>query len=230
MRTYNKKRYFLAFVLTVAVFLFGLLLGLVIEGKRVAYIEDKTKAQNLEFSSLQLQYQYIDQLSREENCEAVTKTFNEYIKTLEEARIRLENYKEDATLRSQEFDLLWRDYTIAQLRYWLLAKRTKEICDEDYVTVLYFYSTKKECPDCEEQAFVLTYFKKLLKDKILIFALDSNFEQEPMISILKKTFEVSTYPTIVVQDEKFEGLVDKKELKEVLCSLYKTENELCTES
>ncbi|MBA3064388.1 hypothetical protein FP803_03035, partial [Candidatus Woesearchaeota archaeon] len=65
VRELNKKRYFIAALLTLFVFVLGLMLGLVIEGKRVQYIESMNRIEKLDYSSLQLQYAYIDQLSQE---------------------------------------------------------------------------------------------------------------------------------------------------------------------
>jgi len=226
-RKISKNKYIIAALITGGIFTLGLLLGLVIEGKRVSYIEEVSKEQKLDFSSLQLQYAYIDQLSQENNCEAVSKTFEKNIENLETTRIRLEGFDKDARINKQEFDLLKRDYTLAQIRYWLLAKKTKEVCGEDIVTILYFFSDDKECSQCDEQAFVLTYLKKKFKDKLLIFSFDSQFSQEPMIDLLKNTYDISTYPAIVIEGEKYEELTKIESVLENICLHYTSEIEEC---
>ena len=75
MRRISKNKYLIAALITSAIFLLGFFLGLVVEGERVKYTEVVTKLQNLDFASLQVQYAYIDEFSREENFQAVTKTF-----------------------------------------------------------------------------------------------------------------------------------------------------------
>jgi len=227
MRKMSTDKYIVAALITAGVFILGLLLGLVIEGKRVSYIEDMSREQNLDFSSLQLQYAYIDQLSQENNCEAVSKTFEKNIENLESTRIRLENFDESAKLNKQEFDLLKREYTLAQIRYWLLAKKTKELCAEDIVTILYFFSDDKECPQCDNQAFVLTYLKKRFKEKLLIFSFDSKFADEPLISILKTTYDISTFPALVIEGDKYEGLTNTEEVLANICPYYSTKIDEC---
>src|SRR3989344_3162009 len=118
MRRISKNNYLLAGAITIGIFLLGLFLGLAIEGKRVNYIESVSKKQNLEFSSLQLQYAFIDQLSLEKNCMAVQKTFEQNINSLESTRIRLENFDRDATLNKNELEILKNEYVLAQIRYW----------------------------------------------------------------------------------------------------------------
>lgn len=227
VREINRKRYLMAGILTAFVFILGIMLGMVIEGQRVQYIDKVNRIEKLDYSSLQLQYAYIDQLSREENCEAVSKTFESSVKSLTETSERLESYEKNANLNKEEFKVLKREYILSQLNYWLLAQRTKKICERDLVTILYFYSTEKECPDCEEQAFILTYLKQKFGNKLLIFALDSTYTEEPMINMLKNQYDVKEYPTIVIENEAFEGFVSKSQILNIICDKYNKKIEEC---
>lgn len=224
-RKLSKEKYIIAAFITFGIFFLGMLLGMVIEEKRIGYIEALSQQQRLEFNSIQLQYLYIDQLSQEENCVGISETFEENLNSLESARIRIENYNKNARASKEEFDFLKRDYTIVQLRYWLLAKRTKQACNLEIVSILYFYA--EDCPSCDEQAFILTYLKKRFKEKLLVFALYSSFEQEPMIKILKKTFNITINPTLIIEDKKFEGLISRETILKEICSHYTTEIEDC---
>ena len=227
MRSLSKDKYIIAGIITSGVFLLGLLLGLTIEGKRVNYIESIARKQNLDFSSLQLQYAFIDQLSMENNCLAVQKTFEQNINGLESTRIRLENFDRDATLNKNELDILKNEYMLAQIRYWLLAERTRKLCGSDIVNILYFFSDEKECPNCEKQAFVLTYLKKKFRDKLLIFSFDSKFDNEPMVPLLKNTYNVTSYPTIVIESEPRKGFQDKDVILNEICNYYREKTEEC---
>lgn len=229
MRNLSRDKYIIAGIATLGIFLLGLFLGLAIEGKRVNYIESVTRQQNLDFSSLQLQYAFIDQLSQEKNCLAVQETFEQNINNLESTRVRLENFDRDAKLNRNEFDILKNEYILAEIRYWLLAERTKKLCGSEIVSILYFFSDEKECPDCEKQAFILTYLKKIFKDKLLIFSFDSKFESEPMIILLKKTYDTTKYPTLVIEGKPKSGFQDKDAILKEICSYYKENTQDCAE-
>ena len=228
MRSLSRDKYIIAGVITLGVFLLGLFLGLAIEGKRVNYIESLSRQQNLDFSSLQLQYAFIDEMSQEKNCLAVQRTFEQNINNLESTRARLENFDTDATLNKKEFDVLKNEYILAQIRYWMLAERTRKLCGSDVVSVLYFFSDNKECPDCDRQAFILTYLKKRFKDKLLIFSFDSKFESEPMIPLLKKTYNITAYPTVVIEGKPKSKFQDKNAVLKEICTNYKEKTEDCT--
>ena len=227
VRKISKDKYLVAAFITFGVFLLGVLLGLVIEGKRVGYVETKSREQAIDLSSLQLQYQFMDQLENKDDCPILLKTFAESVSSLENTRIRLEGYDQDAKISKYEFELLKRDYIHAQIRYWLLAKKSKEICGSDLVTVLYFFSDKEECPMCDQQAFVLTYLKKIFKEKLLIFSFDSKLENEPIISLLKHSYGVTEFPTVVVDGNVTEGFASKELLLKKICDNYDSDYEYC---
>ena len=227
MREISKEKYLVAALITLGVFFLGLLLGLVIEGRRVSYIEALDREQKLGYESLQLQYAFIDQLSQEKNCDAVSKTFALTVESLESTRIKLETFDKDSSLNKYDFDLLKREYVLAQIRFWLLEKKKKELCGTDSVSVLYFFTDSKACPKCDEQSFILTYLKKRFKDKLLIFSFDSKLEGEPMINLLKSTYEIYTYPTLIIDGDKYEGFKTKSELLEIICGYYKTDFPEC---
>lgn len=227
MRTLSKDKYIFAGLITLAIFLLGLFLGLIIEEKRVQYIQKEARLRSLDFNSLQLQYAYIDQLSQENNCNAVSKTFDTNLDQLEEARIKLENFDANAKINKKEFEILKREYIQAQLRYWLLSKKRKELCNDDTVSLLYFFSDAKTCPECDNQAFVLTYLKLRFKNKLLNFIFDSKVRDEPMIELLRKAYNIRTYPTIIIENKIFEGFTSKEKLLEEICSYYKDKLEDC---
>lgn len=229
IRKIHRNRYFLAFFITLIVFMLGLLLGLVIEDRRVQLIKYQNDMQKLDFSSLQLQYQFIDMFGEEKNCGALTTAFEESISNLENSRNKLEGYTQNSNLNRKEFDLLKREYTLAQLNFWMLTKKTKNLCGLEPATIFYFYADSKSCSRCDDQAFVLTYLKNKLGANLLNFVFDSQLE-EPMITILKKNYNLTEYPTLIINDKKFSGFVSKEEILQEICPSYRqTRIELCSE-
>lgn len=221
----NVRRHITTLILTACIFIIGLLLGLLITSARISYIQNIGKEQRLEYDSLQLQYLYISELLQEQNCPALLKALEENINALEKTRVKLEEFI-GAGRQNEDYLILKREYSLAELRYWLLAKQTKEICKKESVSVLYFYSNDEECPDCETQGLILTALKDELKDKLLIFSLDANFE-EPLIAILKESYNITELPAIIIENKKLDGFIKKDELKKEICSYFKTKIKEC---
>jgi len=226
-RDINKTRYFIAAAITLCIFLLGIMLGLIIEDKRIRLSQSEGDTQKLDYRSMQIQYEFINQLGIENNCPAILKAYDENLNNLESSRIRLENYLRSSKVNKDDFNRIKRDYTISQIQYWLFAKKKAQICDSDEVSILYFFAEDKSCPDCNEQSFVLNYLKKLFGTNILIFSLNTNFTQEPMVELLQNSYNITQYPTIVFGDEKLEGLHNKDEMLELICPMYPEQIKEC---
>ena len=228
MRKINKRFYLLAGVITIIIFLLGVSLGVLIEGEQVNYVDANKNLEEVNYESLQVQYLYLSYLStseREGSCKAFTATLNEYIKKTDDTRVKLEDYIAKGNVYTEEFQLLQREYIQSQMNFWILSKKTKELCKTDYVTVLYFHS--QDCTDCANQGYVLDYLKKLFDERLLIFAFDSNYTQEPMISLLKDTYNVTTTPTIVIEEDKYDGFQSKDSLLKAICSKFEEKPDAC---
>ena len=225
MRRISKNKYLVALIITLAVFVIGVLIGLLITEKRTEFLELSGREQKIDFDSLQLQYLYLTTLSDE--CSAVNKALEGSINRLEQTRVKLENYLAQSFTNDKDFSLTKREYMLSEIRYWLLTLQTKEQCNSDVVSLLYFYSDEEECEDCYLQGTVLTFLKSKFKDRLFIFSLDSDFEREPMLGIFKENYQVTSVPTIIIKDKKLEGFVDKDVLGELICSYLENKPEVC---
>lgn len=226
VREYKKSRYFIVLLLTLAVFVIGVLIGVVISRERATYIQDENRIQRLNYDSLQLQYFYIQNiLSNAKDCSVASKTLEEQISNLALLGDRLEGFIRGTSANVKELNFLKREYTLAELRYWLFLNDVREICNDDNVYILYFYSNA-DCDECRTQGVILSFLKDNFRERLLVFALDSDFKDEPLLSIIKNSFNVTISPTLVINDEKHEGLIEKGKLLNIICSKYKDNREI----
>jgi len=228
-RKVSREKYVFAFLITALIFMLGLLLGLVVESKRIDYILFKDQEQRLDLQSLQLQYQFTNQFSEENNCEALMRTFDTNLKSLEATRIRVENYRRDTSFNKREFDLLKREYILSQMNYWLLYSRARKLCDLDSATVLYFFADEEKCPNCEKQAVILTWLKYKLNMKLLTFVFDGDYATtEPMIKLLTDVYNVTEFPTLVINNKRYVDFTNRKSILSEICPTYNDKNlEVC---
>ena len=227
-RKINKDRYILAFILTSIIFLLGSTLGMLFDNLRVNWAEHESKEQEADYLSLQFQYLYLTTLKdKNASCMVLHTAIEESMKDLSKSLQTFVTYKEETKINKKEYELVGRRYILDNLRYWLFAKKTKEECDLDVVNILYFYS-ENNCPMCPNQGIILTYFKNVFGDKLLIFPIDVDYElNEPTVTILKSQYKVTTYPTLIIEGKKYEGIVNNKELKKIICDSFKHEEEIC---
>jgi hypothetical protein len=213
----SRERYVAAAIITTIIFALGFTLGLVGDNLRADYVQNQLVEQKIDRESSQMQYNYISSLEAQQFCPAIIKNFNDNLATLDDTRFRLQTYIRDNTLGQKSFDLLKREYTLEQIRYWFLSKKAQETCNKGFTRVLYVYAGEDECDDCEDQQTVLLYFKQLLEQDLLIFSIDSAFVQEPMIELLMSSYNVTEFPTIVVNEQAYSGYQDRDEFQTALC-------------
>lgn len=228
-RKISKERYVIAAVITLLIFIPGFLLGMVIDDQRIKMLETSSQKQELDIKSLQLNYLYMSYLQNYNNsCEPMKVSIEESIKELSKSLETIERYKIDSTLNNKDFNMLLRKYLIDNLNYWILSKRTKEICNLNTINVLYFFNS--DCKVCPDQGIILTYFKKKLGDKLLVFPINTDIiEDESMIKILMTTYGVKYYPSLVIEEDLYEGITGKEELSDILCEKYGYNQTKCQE-
>ncbi len=227
-RKISKDKYVLAFVLTSIIFVLGLSIGLVFDNLRLKWTESESRQQEVDYLSLQFQYLYLTTLSdKNASCSVLNTALQSAINDLGESLQTFTRYQDETKMNKKEYELAGRTYLLDNLKYWLFARKTKEECDLDVVTILYFYS-RDNCPICPNQGVILTYFKKVFGDKLLIFPIDVDYEEnEPIITILKNQYEIVSYPTLVIENKKYEGVVGNEQLREIVCTAFKDEEENC---
>ena len=227
-RKISLERYIIAGVITFLIFTLGLSLGFVIDQKRVTWIEETSKKQELDYKSLQLQYLYLNTLeNNEKSCAVLSSTLKSTLITLSETLGDIDDFKEDTKLNEEEYKALLRKFTIDNLNYWLFAEKSKKLCDMDAVSILYFFS-RENCKICPNQGVILSYFKTLLEDDLLIFPIDTDLkENEPIISLLESVYDVESYPTLIIEEIPYRRIVPKDEMGKIICKLYKTDHKDC---
>jgi len=197
----RKSRYIAAFIITALIFFFGFLLGYSFKNMRGDALDNALNEQNIEYSNLLLQYQYISELEEEENCAFLNNVFQESLQRLNLNSELLQTYGNQKKLKQDDYSKLRQQYTISQIDYWLLARKLKNSCNLDYSIILYFFNDEENCPSCEDQGIHLDYVKRKLQDDVLIFALDGS--EEGIVSLLKTNYDVVDYPTLIINERKF---------------------------
>lgn len=225
-RTLSINRYIAAFVITLIIFFLGFVIGVFVDKIRADYTTSVIEQQKIESDSLQLQYFYLTAQNITENCPALRTIFNTNLNSLENAFSRLSNYKNRAVYKKDKFSLNYRQYALEEIKYWTLSDKIKASCKEDIVRILFFFTL--DCDECVTQGFVLDYFKKLLGDKLLVFSFNSKLaEEEPLINTLIAQFNITKYPSLVIEDQRIEEFNDRDTLNRQICSHYINKPDIC---
>ncbi len=228
-RVTSKNRYFIAAIITILIFLLGLAMGALIDSKRIDFLSQETKQLEMDYKSLQLQSMLLtDMKSNSNTCGLIKTALDNSIKTLHESLSRIENYQKDTKINEEEYETLARRYVQDNIQYWQFARQAKEQCDMNIVSILYFFSTS-HCPICPDQGVLLTYFKKIFGESLLVFPIDIDLaEKELLIRLLEANYNINETPSIVVEDTVLKGnVVQKDDLYSIICSQFNKQHPEC---
>lgn len=226
-RKFRKERFIAIAFFTFVIFVLGVLIGSVIDNERVDALSYESKVIDIDYKSNQLQYQYFDTLDKSnKSCKILPKVIEISMDTLSDSLEKITNYKEDGILNDKEYNLLERKYLLDNLKYWMFTKQANTMCNKDTVTILYFYSDS-DCKTCPNQGVILTYYKKILQNELLVFPINVDVKDESMIELIKTSYNVTTLPHLVIDEKSNSGLVTKEKMHELLCDTNKSINIEC---
>lgn len=207
------RAYLIALLMSIIIYSLGVGTGIYVQRTTTAKTEKLLEDLQSRVESAQLEYVYISTLGDSVNCDALSVLVDE---TTGEVRIigkeltELESKGETG----QKFSNLKKQYAILSTRGWILNSYVQDRCSKNATTVLYFYSVP--CSECEQQGYILDgMVSGEFKNQLIIFVLDVNVD-EPIVTTLKKTYNVKTTPALVVGNQTYLGLQTSDELRDII--------------
>ena len=135
-RKISRDKYILAGIITFLIFSLGLTLGSIFEDQRYNLVEEINLEQDVKFLSLQMQYLFLNSFSNYNNCPILAATLKEAIKDIDDSLKGIIEKEEDNNYSPKRGQLVQRRYILDNLRYWILARESKQKCDLDITTFL----------------------------------------------------------------------------------------------
>jgi hypothetical protein len=108
---------------------------------------------------------------------------------------------------------LKKQYTLLQIRDYLLTKRLSQTCDVDPTVVLYFYSNEPgSCADCNRASYALSYLHNE-NPKLRVYSFDYNL-QLGALDTLKSVEKVQPkFPAFVIDGKRSYGFTTLDEFE-----------------
>lgn len=221
IKQYDKKTIISALIISAILFSSGLFIGYLLNREKLTGIEYHMDTINTDMQNFQLQFLFFDLLGESATCPLLISTLNGINEESYEMGLKLDQYSAENEIKDEhEYSRLKKQYSRILVSYWLLSNKLKGACGLDAATIIFFIG--KNCEECDEQSFVLTYLKEKYDDKILIFTLDGSVD-EPSIEVLKEYYNVTSYPAVIVNGRRYNGLTTKDQ---ILDRINETDQEL----
>jgi len=201
------RKYLVAtsFIIAIVLFFAGFGLGFAFDKMRTSEIEASLTKSQLDEESFLLQQQLLSKNLDSATCEIAKARFVELQSQRAVIGQKLDSYSSKA-ISQAEFDNLKRKHIILSVTSLTALDNLKKNCGvADLDSILFFYSTQDSTST--KQGLVLDEIYNRFPERVVIFAFDADFEQEPLIDFLKAEYTVTQTPTIIINDiNKQEGL------------------------
>ena len=201
----SKTRYIAAFTVSTLIFLIGLYIGSSIANSKLAditYMEQELKIKIMDMELQQV-------LLTENPCDM--EDFTSLTNELYNVENKISFMEKQVGPYDEKIQRLRHYYFILEIRHWLFFKRLREQCNRNITTVLYFYEKNDKCNSCERQGYILSYLRKKHSSmRLYSFDVDSS---SFAVDTIKKRYNVTSAPTIVVNNEVYKGFQKKADLE-----------------
>lgn len=108
---------------------------------------------------------------------------------------------------------LKKQYTLLQIRDYLLTKRLAETCKVDPTVVIYFYSNEPgACEDCDRASYALSYLHET-NPALRVYSFDYNLELGALKTLISVEKVRPEFPAFVIDGERVYGFNDIDEFK-----------------
>lgn len=207
---YKWSKYILAFFLTAGIFGGAVFLSSYINKKKLENIRELQDRVATDILSSETQLDLVKDLS----CEDVGNTYlsSEIAKLAQ----RITYTEENGTSPEDSLELK-KQYSILEVKDFVISKQIAERCNNIPVTILYFYTDKTICPDCVKQGYVLDALRNKYDD-VRIYSFDSNLDLTT-IKTLKTVYGINDQlPALVIDGVTVNGFKSLDEIIAVLPS------------
>lgn len=207
------QTYLLALIITATIFGTALAASAYFDSRRLA--EVRATQDNISIDILSLETQF--DLLAENSCKDIRENsvLSREIGTLG-ARV---TYMENQTgIDQAELDRLKRYYSLLQIKDLLLMKEVSDKCGLDPVFILYFYSNKGDCPDCEQQGYALTALSQQYP-QLRIYSFDYNLDLTALRTLIQINDVPAAFPALVIEDTVYTGFQSIAAIEEIVPEL-----------
>lgn len=183
-------KYIVAFVITSAVFFTAFLISNYFNDRRIEDIRTIEDKISVDILSSETQFS----LLRDSSCAQLSDTI--LSQELNSLASRLDYAEKELGVNNEEVLRLKRFYSLLQIKDYLLMQQLSTRCDIKPVSILYFYTNKEDCPDCQKQAYVLDYLRTQYP-RLRVYAFDYDLNLSAIDTLIKLNKVERKFPALV---------------------------------
>jgi hypothetical protein len=213
----DTRKYIFTFVITAAIFATAIFTSSFISDKRVADVKSIQDNIAIDILSSETQFSLLGQVP----CANLSdSSLAPELSTLGD---KLSKTESDRGATDPDVIYLKKYYSLLEVKDYLLSRQLDEKCGvaQKPVFIIYFYSNKGDCADCEKEGYVLTRLKEMYPD-LKVYSFDYNLDLDALDS-MKTIYRIhSSLPALVIEDKTYIGFKSIEDLDALLPKSMKT--------
>ena len=170
------KKYFSVFIITLAIFAGALFLSNYFNNKRLENVRAISDSISIDILSSETQFSLLSEVS----CKDIdTSILSQELNSLAEKI----SYSEQNQIDPAQLTYLKKYYSLLEIKDYLLMQKARERCNLKPISILYFYSTKEKCPDCEAEGYILSALREKYP-MLRVYSFDYNLDLSAVRTVI----------------------------------------------
>lgn len=208
---FDIKKYIFTFAMTGAIFATAFFTSTFFSNKRVETVKSIQDNIAIDIMSSETQFSLLGEVP----CSNIDdSSLSPELSTLGDKLSKTESER-----GSTDSDVIYlkKYYSLLQIKDYILSKKLVEKCGvaKKPVFIIYFYSNKGDCADCQKEGFVLTRLKEIYPD-LRVYSFDYNLDLAAVDS-MKAIYRIkSALPALVIEDKTYTGFQSIEDLTALL--------------
>lgn len=216
----NWKRYIYTFLITLFIFTFAIWISNKFNDEKIDSLRGLGSQISLDILSAETRFSLLQKTSCEHIVDQATSTIG-FNTELQDMASRIKFLENQLGYENTDVVTLKKNYTLLQIKDYLLSKEYHDRCKQNIVSILYFHSA--DCKDCVNQSIILD---KIVSDypEIRVYYFDLG-TYTPALSTLASVFKVTQTPTLVINDKVYSGFQDLQRVESYIPEIKKWKKE-----
>lgn len=107
---------------------------------------------------------------------------------------------------------LKKQYSLLEIRDYLITKQLAAACGTKPITVLYFYSNNKDCENCDKAGYALSYLRDTYPS-LRVYSFDYHLNLGALKTLIQVLKVKGTFPAFVINGKPYYGFTTLADLE-----------------
>jgi hypothetical protein len=198
----SKNAFWQAFVVTIFIFVAGLVLGFYVELSNVDKSDLLIRSSEADFLDQQIGLSVLSS-DVNFNCETARKNLFEFADIIYKDATKFEEEDAQSKFTEEQRNVLHKRYDLLRLNLWMESLDLRKKCNGDFHTIVYFFDYSSPDVDLRSQqrilSLVLLDLKYKYPNKVLLIPIAANLDLDS-INIIKENYNITKSPALIVDE------------------------------